>query len=115
MDNEIGGNHYEKLTIEPFKVIVEENMSFVAGNIVKYIARHTFKNKQEDIEKAYWYLDHFNENRDGVYLKNRNVENAFCEQFDPITKDLLILFFRRDFEKLKKNLREISKNYNNYF
>ena len=32
-------------------------MSFLEGNVVKYVTRHRMKNGLEDLHKAQWYLD----------------------------------------------------------
>jgi hypothetical protein len=32
-------------------------MSFLEGNVVKYVTRHRMKNGLEDLHKAKWYLD----------------------------------------------------------
>ena len=34
-----------------------ESMSFVEGNIIKYVWRHKDKNGVEDLKKARWYID----------------------------------------------------------
>ena len=32
-------------------------MSFLEGNVVKYVTRYRMKNGLEDLEKAKWYLE----------------------------------------------------------
>ena len=57
MENkQIGGNHYEKMKIQPLQFIVENNLGFCEGNIIKYVCRHESKNGLEDLEKASHYL-----------------------------------------------------------
>jgi len=36
--NQIGGQHY-KLKIQPFKFIMENNLNFFQGNVIKYVVR----------------------------------------------------------------------------
>lgn len=36
---------------------VTENLPFLEGNVIKYVARHREKNGLEDLHKAKWYLD----------------------------------------------------------
>ena len=47
---------YYRKSIEVTDFIVEYEMGFLEGNIVKYIARYKHKNGLEDLKKAEWYL-----------------------------------------------------------
>lgn len=55
LDNQVGGNHYKKMKIQPIEYIHANNLDFLEGNIVKYITRHKFKNGAEDIRKIIHY------------------------------------------------------------
>ena len=57
MNDQIGGNHYKKLKIQPTEFIHVNNLSFIEGNIIKYIVRHKDKNGIEDLKKAKHYID----------------------------------------------------------
>ena len=51
--------HYNKGKIEVIDAIVDWDLNFCMGNVVKYIARYKHKGKSlEDLEKARWYLDY---------------------------------------------------------
>ena len=50
-------SHYTQGGIEPLDYIIANNMSFLEGNVVKYVTRYKFKNGLEDLEKARVYLD----------------------------------------------------------
>lgn len=54
-DEQIGGNHYKVMPIQPIEFIVKNNIPFMEGNIIKYICRHRSKNKAEDIKKVIHY------------------------------------------------------------
>ena len=54
-DNQEGGNHYKKMDIQPIDFIVENDIKFREGNIVKYVTRHESKNGAEDLKKAIHY------------------------------------------------------------
>ena len=54
-DEQIGGNHYKDMPIQPIEFIVKNNIPFMEGNIIKYICRHRNKNKAEDIKKVIHY------------------------------------------------------------
>ena len=47
---------YYRKSIEVTDFIVEYEMGFLEGNIVKYIVRYKHKNGLEDLKKAEWYL-----------------------------------------------------------
>ena len=49
--------HYNQGGIQPIEFIVANNMSFLEGNIIKYVARYKYKNGLEDLMKAKQYLD----------------------------------------------------------
>jgi hypothetical protein len=55
-DHQVGGDHYKKNEIQPWDFIVSNNMGFLEGNIVKYIARYKEKNGLSDLLKAQHYL-----------------------------------------------------------
>ncbi len=49
--------HYTACAIEPIDFIKANNMDFLEGNIVKYIARYKRKDGLKDLSKARQYLD----------------------------------------------------------
>lgn len=50
-------SHYTRFKIEPIYFIMENNLPFWAGNVIKYTCRHDAKNGIEDLKKARRYLD----------------------------------------------------------
>ena len=56
-DKQIAGSHYQGFKIQPSKFVIENNMLFPEGCVIKYICRHQSKGKAEDIEKAMHYLE----------------------------------------------------------
>ena len=54
--NQIGGEHY-KLKIQPYKFIMENNLNFFQGNVIKYVVRYMKKNGKEDLEKIIHYCE----------------------------------------------------------
>lgn len=50
-------DHYTRFKIEPIYFIMENNLPFWAGNVVKYTLRYDAKNGIEDLKKARRYLD----------------------------------------------------------
>lgn len=76
---QVGGSHYRALDPQPWDVIVAWDLGFLAGNVVKYVARAGRKGDDErsfveDLSKARHYLDKLieqavaddPEDRDGV-------------------------------------------------
>lgn len=48
--------HYTQFKVEV--IDITENLSFCAGNVVKYVCRAKFKgNELQDLKKAQWYLN----------------------------------------------------------
>lgn len=59
-DKQVGGSHYD-LPIQPVDFIVQNNLTYLQGNVIKYIVRynrkHSNKDKMlEDLEKAKHYI-----------------------------------------------------------
>ena len=49
-------NHYD-LPIQPIDFILENNMGFIEGNIIKYICRYDNKGGDADLEKIKHYFE----------------------------------------------------------
>lgn len=56
-DMQVGGTHYEQNAIQPWDFIISNNLSYLVGNIIKYLCRYKNKNGVEDLRKARHYLD----------------------------------------------------------
>lgn len=55
-EKQIGGDHYKNKAIQPIDFILENNLGYCEGCVVKYVTRHKEKNGAEDIKKAIHYL-----------------------------------------------------------
>lgn len=55
--DQVGGNHYMVMKIEPVTFIIENDIPFVEGNIIKYVCRWKSKGGVEDLKKARHYID----------------------------------------------------------
>ena len=49
IDKQIGGNHYKEYKIQPIEFIVQNNLDFIQGNIIKYALRN--KAGEDPVEK----------------------------------------------------------------
>lgn len=58
-DTQVGGDHYKKqvATMQPWAIIDAWGLDFYAGNVLKYILRHQYKDRVGDLKKARHYLD----------------------------------------------------------
>ena len=56
-NKQIGGTHYKKMKIQPSKFVIENELLFPEGNVIKYICRHKYKGGKEDLEKAKHFID----------------------------------------------------------
>ena len=54
---QISRTHYMYMEIQPAEFINENKLLFAEGNAIKYICRHSFKGKEQDIKKAIHYLE----------------------------------------------------------
>jgi hypothetical protein len=57
MNRQVGGSHYKDMAIQPIQFIEGNELSFSAGNVIKYICRADKKGGVEDLEKAKHYID----------------------------------------------------------
>jgi len=49
---QVGGDHYRKMAIQPIEYILANDLGFVEGSVVKYVSRWQAKGGVEDLEKA---------------------------------------------------------------
>ena len=54
---QIGGSHYQKFKIQPSKFVIENQLLYPEGSVIKYILRHRLKGKREDLEKAIHFIE----------------------------------------------------------
>lgn len=52
---QVAGDHYKHMTVQPTEFITKNEMTFAEGSVVKYIARHKLKGGADDIRKAIHY------------------------------------------------------------
>ena len=58
LKEQVGGDHYSKLAIQPVTYINANGLTYLQGNVIKYITR--FKSKGtplQDLQKARHYID----------------------------------------------------------
>lgn len=57
LDQQIAGNHYKDLSIQPVEYIHANALGYFEGNVIKYITRWRKKGGVADLEKAKHYID----------------------------------------------------------
>lgn len=67
-DKVVNPKHYTK-GIETWDFIASKEMSFMEGNIVKYVSRWKQKNGIEDLKKAKQYIDKLIDIEEKKYIK----------------------------------------------
>jgi len=61
MQDAINPSHYKQGNIEVIDFILDQKLTYLEGNIIKYVSRYKHKNGLEDLKKARWYLDKLTE------------------------------------------------------
>lgn len=56
LDDQVGGNHYKKYSIQPVEYSMANNLNYCQANVVKYTTRYRDKGGVEDLKKAQHYL-----------------------------------------------------------
>ncbi len=56
LDTQVGGSHYADRMIQPIEFILENELGYCEGNVIKYVTRHRDKGGVEDLKKAIHYL-----------------------------------------------------------
>ena len=57
MNDAINPNHYKQGNIQVIDFILDQKLTYVEGNVIKYVSRYKFKNGLEDLKKAQWNLN----------------------------------------------------------
>lgn len=52
LDDQVGGNHYTDLAIQPAEYCQRNRLPYCESSVVRYVTRHRGKNGREDLEKA---------------------------------------------------------------
>jgi len=55
--DKISPDYYQQGNIEVTDFIIDQSMSFLEGNVVKYLCRYKEKSGIQDLRKARWYIE----------------------------------------------------------
>lgn len=79
---QIGGDHYNKMKIQPVEFIHSNNIPFIEGAIIKYVVRHRDKGGIQDLRKAQHFLQMLIDLEYGdQVIKNANP--VLMDEYDP--------------------------------
>lgn len=57
LSEQVGGNHYKSMAIQPVEFCMKNNLNFCQSSVVKYICRYKNKNGKQDLLKARHFID----------------------------------------------------------
>jgi hypothetical protein len=52
LKEQVGGDHYSKLAIQPVEYINANHLTYLQGNVIKYVTRYKDKDGVHDLYKA---------------------------------------------------------------
>ena len=82
-DKQIGGSHYQKFKIQPSKFVIENELLYPEGCVIKYILRHRLKGKRQDLEKAIHFIEMIMERDYGDHTYESQVFASSVEKPNP--------------------------------
>ena len=85
-DKQIGGSHYQNFKIQPSKFVIENELLYPEGCVIKYILRHRLKGKKQDLEKAKHFIDMIIE-RDYPEEKGKRGSTEWIKGYNKWKKD----------------------------
>lgn len=56
-DQQVGGDHYKSMKIQPVEFILANELGFCEGNVIKYICRYKQKGGVQDLKKVVHYAE----------------------------------------------------------
>ena len=99
-DKQIGGTHYQKFKIQPSKFVIENELLYPEGCVIKYILRHRLKGKKQDLEKAIHFIE--------MIIERDYSKKDFLEEAEKEKKELAECY--KEVEKPKENLPKNKPN-----
>jgi len=76
LNTQIGGTHYKNFEYQPADFLQDAGLGWCESNVIKYVARHRFKNGEQDLDKAIHYLQILHE-KGWKRKKVKNIDLAF--------------------------------------
>lgn len=117
INSQVGGNHYSKMKIQPIEIIKGLRLSWKLGNAFKYVSRYKNKNGQQDLAKAFDYVNReLYDGYDKFYRTNPSISaeetSTFRTQFEDA--DVAIILYEIELihrKRWRRNSKEDSENW----
>lgn len=127
-EQQVGGNHYERLKVEPVKVFVAFNFNYFQASILKYISRFPWKNGEQDLNKAIHIASMAVDLKVGSNKKRKvlftqlvnkrkplnDLANDYINQFDDYKEYMSILFIglvEENYSFVKETVEKLKKKF----
>ena len=78
---QIGGNHYKGLKIEPVELWAALDLNAFQGSIVKYVMRYKDKNGKQDLLKAKHYIEYIKQLTPKTFTPDTKEAAEYLEKF----------------------------------
>lgn len=75
LEQQIGGDHYKKMRIQPIEYIMGNEIPFAEGCIIKYVSRWRSKGGIADLEKARHFIEMLIEQEKGSEREQGQFDN----------------------------------------
>lgn len=112
LENQVGGSHYMSLKMQPIELIVQSNLSFIQGCIIKYISRYEHKNGLQDIKKCIHYAQLAIElNSTGPNFHSVGLGYTYCKtnEFSATQTNVIISTIQDDYYNVIRYCNQIIK------
>ena len=116
-NKQVGGSHYEILSIEPVEAFIHYHLDWFQSEIIKYCSRFHNKNGKQDLDKAYQVSDLAMDLGLGQLelfpFEGDDFLIQYCSQFkyEDIMKRLMIAVINHDYVIVKKLINELIEKY----
>ena len=104
-DKQIGGSHYQNFKIQPSKFVIENELLYPEGCVIKYILRHRLKGKKQDLEKAIHFIE---------MIIERDYPKDFLEEAEKEKKELEESYQEAKRQTKERRSTEWIKGYNKW-
>jgi len=106
-DKQIGGSHYQKFKIQPSKFVIENELLYPEGCVIKYILRHRLKGKRQDLEKAIHFIEM-------IIERDYSEKKDFLEEAEKEKKELEESYQEAKRQTEERKSKEWLKGYNKW-
>ena len=115
-DKQIGGTHYQKFKIQPSKFVIENELLYPEGCVIKYILRQKLKGKRQDLEKAIHFIEMIIERDYGEETQKSQVfkPKDFLEEAEKEKKELEESYQESKRQTEERKSKEWTKGYNKW-